>query len=205
MLAGYMALGATLTQVRLESPTLRALVPINVIPINLGTEPLSPPAVVLQPSAPKPIGGGEALNMVASDTAADEIKGLVWFCDGAIAPVKGEIFTVRATASGTCTANAWTNMAITFDQTLPSGRYQVVGMAALSAGLVAARLVFPGYAWRPGCIGCDALSDIPAPEMRMGNMGAWGEFDHDVPPTVDFLSISADANPNVWLDLIKIA
>jgi len=205
MLAGYMALGATLTLGRLESPTLRALVPINVIPINASTEPLSPPACVLQPKTPKAIGGGEALNFIATDTAADEIKCLVWFCDGPITPVTGEIFTVRAVATGTLTANAWTNLAITFDQALPKGRYQVVGMAAMSAGLVAARLVAPGYAWRPGCIGCDAVSDIPASEMRMGNMGVWCEFDHDLPPTVDFLSISADTNPVVWLDLIKIA
>lgn len=204
-LAGYMVLTANGTRARLESPTLRTLVPIDVAPLNLATEPASPPVCVLQPHAPKPVGGGEALNLLVTATAANKIVGLVWFADGPISPAAGEIFTVKATASQTLTAYSWTNGALTFTETLPSGRYQVVGMRAKSAGLIAARLVFPGFAWRPGCIGCDAYSDIDAPEMRLGKMGVWGEFDHDLPPTVDFLSISADTSEEVWLDLIKIA
>jgi hypothetical protein len=129
----------------------------------------------------------------------------VWLCDAALAQVTGEIFTVKASTSVTLSANQWTNAAITFAQTLPRGRYQVVGMRAKSTGLVAARLVFPGYAWRPGCLGSAAYNNVERPEFRQGRMGVWGEFDHNVPPTVDFLSISADSNPEVWLDLIKIA
>jgi len=205
MLAGYMVLGSNLTRARLESPTLRTLVPIDVFPLALGTEPGSSPPAVMQPHAPKPIGGGEALNLLVSADAAAKIVGLVWFTDAAISPVTGEIFTVKATASETLSAYEWTNGALTFTESLPSGRYQVVGMAAKSAGLIAARLVFPGYAWRPGCIGCDGYNEKPLREMRLGRFGVWGEFDHDLPPTVDFLSLSADTSEEVWLDLIKIA
>ena len=42
-------------------------------------------------------------------------------------------------------ANVWTNGAVTFDDSLPVGHYQVVGFRAESVGLVAARLVFKGY------------------------------------------------------------
>jgi len=205
MLAAYYALGATLTLARLESPTLRTLTPIDVIPFDLSTEPESPPNLVYQGHAPKLVGGGEALNLKVTDSTADLIYGLVWLCDGPLTPVVGEIFTVKATATTTLTAKAWTNGSLTFAQTLPKGRYQVVGMRAKSAGLIAARLVFPGYAWRPGCIGNDAYNDKINSEFRFGRMGVWGEFDHDVPPTVDFLSISADTSEEVWLDLIKIA
>ena len=204
-LAAYYALGATVTLARIESPTLRTLTPIDVIPIELSTEPGSPPTFVYAGHAPKLVGGGEALNFKFTSTAADVLFGLVWLSDGPVAPVTGEIFTVKATASATLTAKAWTNAAITFAQTLPKGRYQVVGMRAKSAGLIAARLVLPGYAWRPGVIGCDAYNDLERPEFRHGRAGVFGEFDHDVPPTVDFLSISADTSEEVWLDLIKIA
>jgi hypothetical protein len=205
MLAAVWAGGAYVTLARLESPTLRTLTPIDIIPFDLATEPGSPPALVYQGHAPKLIGGGEALNAKFSASQADILKALVWLCDGPLAQVTGEIFTVKASTSVTLTANAWTNAALTFAQTLPKGRYQVVGMRAKSTGLVAARLVFPGYAWRPGCLGFDAYNEVERPEFRHGRMGVWGEFDHDVPPTVDFLSISADSNPEVWLDLIKIA
>jgi hypothetical protein len=204
-LAAYYALGSYITLGRIESPTLRTLTPIDVIPLDIGTEPGSPPLLIYAGHAPKPVGGGEALNFKFTATAADKLFGLVWLSDGPLAAAAGEIFTVKATASQTLTAYAWTNAALTFAQTLPSGRYQVVGMRAKSAGLIAARLVFPGYAWRPGCIGCDAYNDVERSEFRHGRMGVWGEFDHDVPPTVDFLSISADTSEEVWLDLIKIA
>jgi len=151
------------------------------------------------------VGGGEALNVKVSVSAAGRASALALFCDGPLAPVTGEIFTVRATSSTTLTAYQWTNGALTFAQSLPKGRYAVVGMRALSAGLIAARLVIPGYAWRPGCIGYDAENDTEDDVFRGGRMGVWGEFDHDLPPTVDFLSISADTSEVVYLDLIKIA
>jgi hypothetical protein len=205
MLAGYKVLGSTVTQARIESPTLRTLTPIDVSPLDTATEPTGRGLSVLQPNNPKAVGGGEALNVKCSVSAAGRAIGLAWLCDGPLAAITGEIFTVRATSSTTLTANAWTNGALTFAQSLPKGRYAVVGMRAISAGLVAARLVFPGYAWRPGCIGYDAENDTEDNEFRGGRMGSWGEFDHDVPPTVDFLSISADTSEVVYLDLIKIA
>lgn len=206
MLAAYEVLSAAdISAARIESPTLRTLTPIDVVPFDMAIEPESPPKVVYQGHSPKTVGGTEALNLKVTTGAIGYSAGLMWLCDGALAPVAGEIFTVKCTADTTLTAYAWTNAALTFAQTLPSGRYQVVGMRAKSAGLIAARLVFPGYAWRPGCPGCDAYNDIECTEFRAGRMGVWGEFDHDVPPTIDFLSASADTSEEVWLDLIKIA
>jgi len=204
-LGGYIAIGATLTAARIESPTLRTLTPIDVAPLDLAAEPSTPAAYVDLKGNPKLIGAGEALNFKATVSAAARCLGLAVLCDGPIAPVAGEIFTIKATAAATLVANAWTNAAITFAQSLPKGTYQVVGMRAQSAGLIAARLVFPGYAWRPGCIGSDAYSDLVHEAFRGGRLGAWGSFEHDIPPTVDFLSISADTSQEVWLDLIKTA
>jgi hypothetical protein len=205
MLAGYKVLGSTVTQARIESPTLRTLTPIDVSPIDTGSEPTGANLARLLPLNPKAVGGGEALNVKCSVSAAGRAIALAWLSDGPLTPITGEVFTVRATSATTLVANAWTNGALTFAQSLPRGRYAVVGMRALSAGLVAARLVFPGYPWRPGCIGYDAENDTEDDVFRGGKMGSWGEFDHDVPPTVDFLSISADTSEVVYLDLIKIA
>jgi len=204
-LAGYIAMAAALTAARIESPTLRTLTPIDVAPLDLAAEPSTPAAYIDLRANPKLIGGGEALNVKATVSAAARALALAVLCDGPIAPVAGEIFTIKATAAATLVANAWTNAAVTFAQSLPKGTYQVVGMRAQSAGLIAARLVFPGYAWRPGCIGADAYSDLVHEAFRGGRLGIWGSFEHDVPPTVDFLSISADTTEEVWLDLIKIA
>lgn len=107
--------------------------------------------------------------------------------------------------SQTLAANVWTNGPITFDDSLPVGHYQVVGFRAESAGLVAARLVFKGYGWRPACLGNVSPQQFGSDVFRNGNMGVWGEFDSINPPTVDFLSNSADTAEYGILDLLKTA
>ena len=205
MLAGCIFMGANLTEARIESPTLRTLTPIDVLPFELAVKPSSNPKAVLQPAAPKTVGATEALNAKISAGAANKLCALAFLCDGPLAPVTGEIFTVKCSTKITTTPYSWTNAALVFTQSLPSGRYAIVGMRAKAGNLIAARLVISGFAWRPGCIGCQAFNDIERPEFRHGRMGTWGEFDHDVPPTVDFLSQATDTDPAVWLDLIKIA
>ena len=116
----------------------------------------------------------------------------------------GEIITVKATATETLVANKWTNAQLEFVDELGAGRYAVVGMRAKSDGLIAARLVFSEIPWRPGVVGIDAFGDLDVPRFRMGKAGIFGEFEHTNPPTVDFLSISADTSETVWLDIIKI-
>jgi len=204
-LAGVEFIGSTTTQAQIASPTLRRLANIDIEPIDTATEPGSPPVLHDYFAAPKALEGGEALNALMANSAAGYTHVLVWFAEGPQAPVTGEIFTIRATNSTTLTAYAWTNGALTFSQTLPRGTYQIVGMRAQSAGLLAARLVIPGFSWRPGCIGCDADADLDHPTFRRGRIGVWGEFSHDSPPTVDFLSVSADTAQVIHLDLIKTA
>jgi hypothetical protein len=204
-LLGAFALSANLAQVQIESPALRRTLLYDVIPLNVGVEPLSPVPFMSLFYNPIPLDEFEPLRALAyhSGTTAEQVTVFVWLGDGAQSPVSGEIYTVMATSNTTLTPYAWTNGALTFTQTLPAGTYQVVGFRAQSAGLLAARLVFVGGTWRPGVIGCDAISDIGPEIFRRGGVGIFGEFRHDQPPTVDFFSSSADTSETVWLDLIK--
>jgi hypothetical protein len=204
-LCGYQVNGANLTAARIESPTLRTLTPIDVEPLDANAEPSTPSLFVDQHLAPKSIGGGEALNIKATVSGAGNIYGLAWLSDGPLAQAPGEIFTIKATGTATLVAANWTNVTLTMAQTLPKGTYQVVGLRAYCAGAIAARLVFPGYSWRPGAIAQDAVGDLAHESFRHGRLGVWGSFEHDVPPTADFLSISADTAETVFLDLIKSA
>lgn len=206
-LAGYHFHGPNFTLGQVSSPSLRVQTLIDVEPADVAAEPASPPAFHDLFANPIPLVASESLNsLMAEDAAgASRVTALVWFSDGPISPVTGKIQTVRATGSATLTANAWTNVALTFSQTLPAGDYQIVGMRAQSAGCQAARIVSPGGGWRPGVIGFDADGDLDAPRFRMGQCGVMAEFAHDAPPTVDFLSISADTSEVVHFDLIKTA
>jgi len=204
-LGACLFIGDNVTQAQITSPSLRRLANIDIEPIDDSTEPHSPPNLYNIFASPRPLDATEQLNAKVIKGAVDYAICLAWLASGPLAPVTGPIFTVRCTNTSTLTAYAWTNGALTFSQTLPTGRYQVVGMRATSTGLLAARLVFTAYSWRPGCVGHDAVSDLDNDVFRGGRLGVWGEFDHDTPPTVDFLSVSADTSQVVYLDLIKIA
>lgn len=206
-LAGALAVGATITGAQLESPTLRRTVLLDLAPINVGVEPVSPTPLARLFGIPIPLDEDEALRALAAEGAAGAEREtvVVWLADGPLSPVDGEVYTVRATGTTTLVGYAWTNVPLTFAQVLPAGRYQVVGMRAESAGCIAARCVFVGGVWRPGCVGYDAIGDHEDVIFRRGMLGVWGEFSHTQPPSVEFLSISTDTAEVVYLDVIRIA
>ena len=206
MLIGAMGIGANLTRAQLQSPSLRRTINYEIRGLNVGAEPLTPPVVNLFPYTPIQLDVDEQLQAHMAEDAAGASVGviLVWLADGAISPAEGEIFQVRVTNASTLVAYTWTNGALTFDQVLPVGRYAIVGARFESAGLLAFRFLFQGSTPRPGGIGCDAASDLSFQGQRRGGWGSWGEFQSTTPPTVDFLSLSADTAQTGTLDLIRV-
>lgn len=206
-LIGYYALGPNVDRAQLVAPSLRRRYPVEISPVDIGAEPASPSYPVMFPESPIALDPSEALDAQAAESGVGATRAtvLAWLSDGPIARYQGgEIFPIRATNASTLAANAWTNGALTLNDTLPAGRYAVVGMQAESAGLQAARLVFTEQGPRPGVIGRDAASDQGWLGFIDGRLGIWGEFQHDVPPTVDFLSNSADTSQVVILYLVKV-
>jgi len=205
-LIGAYTLGSSTTQARLSAPSLRTLIEPDLEPIDTGSNPTSPIYIHDFIKRPLELDRGEALNyQVAQNSGTFRSYGLVWLADNHSLDIPaGKIFTVRATSNTTLTANTWTNGALTFAQTLPAGRYVIVGMRAQSSNLIAARLVIPGHSWRPGVVGVSSDSELDYRGFRYGNLGVFGEFAHNEPPTVDFLASAADTSEVVHLDLIKI-
>jgi len=128
--------------------------------------------------------------------------------------------THRVTAYGdtNCVAYTWVNIPLTWNQTLPKGRYAVVGMHATfyksgAAKGGAARLVFHephSAAWRPGVLANsvgaahleDQTSDLFEPEL-------WPlmpliNFPHDNLPSVEFNVGEAATDEGIELLLQKI-
>lgn len=206
MLIGAYAMGANVTRAQLQSPSLRRTVNQEIRPVNVGAEPLSPVVLDLPIGIGIPLDVDEQLQAwMAEDAAgASAVLILAWLSDKELSPVTGEIFSVRVTNASTLVANTWTNGALTFDQVLPVGRYAIVGARFESAGLQAFRFLMQGQTARPGGLGCDAAGDKDMVGQRFGGWGSWGEFASTNPPTVDFLSVSADTSQVGTLDLIKV-
>jgi len=195
---------SSLARGQIQSPSLRSFANLDVEPVVAAAVFGSPPEAVFHPLSPIPVSGDEAVNVyVNSDPASAAAHyGLVWFGDGPQQSVPGEIFSIRATAAASLAAGTWANSALTFGSSLPVGTYQIVGMRARSANMVAARLVFVGQPWRPGVPAVNAIGDEDHAMFRYGRSGVFGEFHTNTPPTVDCLGVT-DTSQTFIFDLVR--
>ena len=215
---GALACGEDMTQCRLQSPSLRRMANQRIAPVGKQAMPLVRSLAAADDVGddanllyhdfkvnPRTLDIAEALNAYAANGGATAEWILIWLMDKLESLPSGIMFSIEATTNPTGVLGAWVNDALTFSQTLPAGRYAVVGMRVEDTAVVAARLVFVGHPWRPGVIGSSGtdIGDILA--FRFGGMGSWGEFEHDAPPTVDTLANANGAvTPEVILDLIQV-
>ena len=205
-IATVYASGLNIDRAQLISPSLRRILNLEISPLDVALEPTFPTPLLDLRFNTIGLDPEEALDAQAAEIGAGATRCtiLCWLADKNIEVISGDIRSTRATNTTALVANAWTNGALTFTDTLPAGKYAVVGGRFFSAGLQAWRLVFVGYTWRPGAIGADTVADPDRDLFRYGNFGVWGTFNHNTPPTVDFLSASADTSQIGVLDLIKI-
>jgi hypothetical protein len=202
----YVGTAATgYTNAQVQTPTLRELAFFDVPSRSTTVMALNPPPVSYFPGNPLALTGYENMNFGTNtdNAAATDIYGVIWLSDGPVQPVEGPMFTVRCTGAATLVAGTWVNTNLTFTQVLPFGDYQVVGLRVESQNAAAARLVFQGYPWRPGVLTRVNPTQIDMPLSRYGQGGVYGQFNTNVPPTLDVLG-STDTTQSVYLDLIKV-
>lgn len=205
---GVFAGGAACMECRLQSPSLRRMV-------NQRIEPVYPEALPanswyslvphIWKERARTLDVAESLNAFTINVAASDEYVFVWLMDKLEALPAGEIFSIQASATITDVEGAWVNGALTFTQTLPAGRYALVGMRPRGAQTIAARLVFPDISPRPGSLGKQHYYELDIPDFRYGGLGNWGEFEHDAPPSLDAIgNTSAQVAHYITLDLIQI-
>lgn len=203
LLAVYVA-SANIQRGRLETPSLRRTMLLDVVPVYAGSGVGLSEHVNQFTGAPLTLDESEPMRFMAihGGSSGEPVVGLVWLGDGPITPVVSEYFVGRATASSVAGSGTWENVSIAFDQTLPAGRYAVIGARVEMTGGIAFRLSFVGQSWRPGWLIDQTVAGVSSRDARGGRLGVWGEFPHDQPPTVDVLA-SAGGTPIVYLDLVK--
>ncbi|MDR5730673.1 MAG: hypothetical protein RB191_24955 [Terriglobia bacterium] len=195
---------AATLRAQIQAPSLRAILNFDVNPIANGLVFGSLATCMRMWQTPLQLVTNEPLDFFFQNGAAVMNRGLITLADGPLSPVKGKIYTVRATGAASLVTATWVNTSLTFSQQIPAGHYQVVGFRAIGANLVAARIFFKGSAWRPGVYAVNASANLDWPDFRYGNIGVWGEFDNTVLPSVDCLGVT-DTSQEFELDLIKTA
>jgi len=202
-LVAALGFGNAPTQMQIQAPSLRRVI-LEDVPAFIATETCvgAPNVIVDKRANPLPLVVSEKLNVYSIHTLDGWC--LVWLATGPVEKVSGDIRTVKCTTGHTTAADAWENVALTFTQTLPAGRYAVVGMRAFGTNLLAARLVFVGGTWRPGVPAGAVPGDSEVRIFRNGEFGTFGEFEFDQPPSVDLIGTGVTAAEQVYLDLIQV-
>ncbi len=203
---GTQALPGALTLAQLRTPSMLALLLKDIDKSWDSNGILDSENIELFLDDPLELKVGEQLEAWMANGAVVAARGIaaVLLADGPLAPVKGDIRTVRCTSVTPVVADVWTLGVLNPQQQLPVGKYQVVGMSCVSPAEAGwARLIFTGSSWRPGCPIRTDVNNPEIPEFRNGKMGVWGEFNSNTIPRLEVLSIAAVANPDVYLDLIK--
>ena len=207
LLYGYHS-GVTEQRARITTPKTRQISPIFIRPINAALLPATLTRPADYRSNPFRLAALEEIAVESTNSAVGPNNSftVLGLSPGpSNPPASGDVYTMRGTGTGTAGAAAWTQIVMTWADTLPAGRYQCVGLNASSATMIAARLIFDQQAWRPGCIGGVDETTIQDQMFRFGGLGVWGEFNAYAMPNVEVLCNAADAAYIVYLDLIRIS
>lgn len=207
----FAAARGELFRARLKAPSLRRLAYVHINPtenVTVTGDWGGPPLVMFQGNSPLPLVVGEGLEAEIYDfgAGAGVMSVIVGLADAPLTPVHGEIWTIRATATPTVVIDSWANAEITFEQTLPVGRYQIVGALCSGTDINAFRFSPIGAMYRPGGVALRSTQLTGPPEFRKGGIGVWCEFDSLTPPSIDVIGETAgDQGVVIFMDLIKIA
>lgn len=198
-------LGTGLDRLRLNTPKMRYVGLPSLIPVNSGTTVASPANyvdlindnIILDPV------DETAVEASSTDAGAQTMTAIVAFGFGVRPTQARQTYRLRATCAITGVTGAWAQGSMTLDQSLPAGSYDIVGMDAWGTNLIAARLLFSGYAFRPGCIARNTAVAIQSPMFTDGRLGIYGSFQSINLPTIEIFCNGACTAQTVYLDLVK--
>lgn len=198
------------SRARINTPSLRNIALPEIYPVKITAENGTNPPIQGPMWGTLRIPQNDEFGVEVSRAgagAADCFIG-IWYAPGRTPAPGGPVITMRATATIVLTAGTWVAGSLTFDQSLPYGRYAVVGMQATIGDAMLARLAFPGQTqYRPGVPVVEAYGSYVNPQVfRMGNFGLFGTFDSTAQPLLEVLGHTAGSEACVvLLDLIKVA
>jgi len=207
ILAAY-ALGANLTRSKIVAPSLRQITYPYITPNNQSATIPTLPGVTIYDQGYRPkLVKNEAVTIANSlaGAAPEQEWGFLWLCPRWEDAPPGVVSTVRFTGAVTGAANAWDSGALTATETLPFGRYAVVGMRAVGANLLAARLIPTDGGIRPGVLATPTLALDDGSHWRVGRFGKFIEFEQTSPPNCEFFKTAAGTTQEVYLDVVKVA
>lgn len=198
------------SRMRINTPSLRNIALPEMYPIKITADQGTNPVLIgpMWGTLRIPANDEFGIDVSRAGAGAGDCYAGIWYGQQRVPAPGGPAITMRATAALTLTNGTWVAGALTFDQSLPYGRYAVIGMHVTCNDGVFARLAFPGVSqWRPGVPCVEAYgSYVNPPVFRFGAFGLFGVFDSTAQPLIEILGNVAGAEtPEILLDLVKVA
>ena len=208
-LLATLSMGISTSRVRLDAPILRQRSRLDLWPFDRAAIPSEYAGICWFDHNPIQLRAAEEIVVNHSGngvTGTNENWTTILFAGDGKSPIpRGQPTIIRATGTTTLTANAWTNVPLTFSESLPAGIWEITGFQAFSANAQAARLVIPGQWARPGCIAAPTdLGVIPSRDFMEGRLGSYGRFNTTSLPSVEVLSNAADTAETCFFKLVKV-
>lgn len=206
LLAFYFG-AATPTRARLVTPAFRQITTPFIRPLNTDIVPGNLPSIADYRTNPLRLRALEEIQLLGTQTTggAAVVAAVAAVTKTGMQPmVSGDIFTMRGTGTTTAVAGSWTAVPVTWQDTLPNGRYAIVGGVFQGATAVAGRFILENQIERPGGLGVSALDLNTSPIFAKGNMGIWGTFDGNRMPNLEYLCNAADTAQEFYMDIVKI-
>jgi hypothetical protein len=199
--------GVNLTAVRLVTPTSRQVVPPPMYPIQGAVIPPDRPHVFDRRSSPFPLNMVEEIALQANiGGAANALNYAVLFMGPSIDPIpSGPIYSLHGTATTAAVTGSWTQLAITWDQTIPAGTYTIIGSVHQSTNAICHRWITKNGWYRPGTLSVSSLTNISIPDMYYGGWGSWGQFQTYTYPLCEVMCNGTDAAHDVTMNIVKVA
>lgn len=201
-------MGANLERMRFNNATFRQFTPPFLRPVNQAATPPTDPAVADYRRNPLTFRGLENLILEASNPnsgGAETVTAIAGVTQGGIVPSSGgQVYAMRGTATTAATAGRWTLLDVTWEDTLRTGSYHVMGLNHISTTGQAARVIFQDAVNRPGCLSQSAVGNRTH-EMFRDGLGVWGTFDANRMPDIQVLCNAADASHELYLFFSPLA
>jgi hypothetical protein len=202
---GLFAAAALIVRARLNVPSYRLIAPMQIRPVNGAASPINNPNIMDLRDDPLSISvGEEQLVEATSSTGTSETVTVVGIVQTNPMPTpSGQRYVIRATGTATLVASTWTDVPLTYDDTLPTGTYEIVGAECVSATIVAFRLILDQINWRPGALGLTNVQNRQSAMFAPGELGSWGRFRSNSLPRLQALAIAADTAETLYLHIVQ--
>lgn len=199
--------GVNASRSRINSPAFRNVGLPYIAPLNTGVTAPSPPNIAdYRPQGFRPAETDEiSVEATHTDAAAQIQYALLWLAFSRKEPSPGDALRLRFTSTITGVVGSWASGALTLDQNVPAGDYQIIGMDVFGTNLLGARLVFTGGGWRPGVLARNAVGSVPEEMFLNRSMGVFGEFNNTAIPQLEIFVEAANSAQEGYLDVVKIA